>query len=133
MTGLVTHRTALSESRTALATMRSHLSNERTHLSYLRTAVSLIGFGITLNQFAIYLVESDRFTAGTAHLQNAKWVGFGMAVLGVALLLWSIFRYHRTSRDIERQQYHSDWRPVLTTTVIFLVLATATTVWLFLG
>lgn len=131
-TGLSTHRTGLSENRTALSTLRSHLSNERTHLSYLRTAIALIGFGITLNRFVIYLVENDRFSRNSS-LQNTKWVGFGMVVLGIALLIWSIYRHQRTARDIERHEYHSDWKAVRAATVIFLVLCTLTTIWLFSG
>jgi putative membrane protein len=131
-TGLSTHRTGLSEKRTDLSTLRSHLSNERTHLSYVRTAIALIGFGITLNRFVIYLVENEQLSRASS-LADTKWVGLGMVGLGIALLAWSIYRYHRTSRDIERHEYRSDWRAVRAVTVIFLILSTVTTIWLFLG
>jgi inner membrane protein YidH len=135
-TELSEHRTQLSENRTTLSTLRSHLSNERTHLSYLRTAISLVGFGITLNRFAIYLIQNDRLAAGAgglSALRDTKSVGLGMVVLGFALLAWSLFRFHRTARDIETHRYHTDWRAVWIVSGIFLLLGIATTLWLFLN
>lgn len=49
------------------------------------------------------------------------------------LLAWAIFRFHRTSRDIELRRYHTDWRAVLIVSAVFLILGIATTFWLFLG
>lgn len=133
-TKLSEHRTELSDKRTAVSILRSHLANERTHLSYLRTAIALVGFGITLNRFAIYLIQNERLTPSQAAppvLNDAKWVGIGMVVLGVVLLAWSLFRFHRTASDIENQRYHTDWRAVLVMTVSVLLIGIATTVWLF--
>jgi putative membrane protein len=133
-TGLSEHRTALSEKRTTLSMLRSHLSNERTHLSYLRTSISLIGFGTTLNRFAAALIQEPvvQTTAAAAPaLRDAKWVGFGMVVLGFAVALWALFRFHRTARDIETRRIRTDWRAILLTTAIFLVLGAATLGWLF--
>lgn len=135
-TALSGHRTGLSEHRTTLSTLRSHLSNERTHLSYLRTAISLVGFGITLNRFAIYLIQNERVGALGGRqpaLHDTKSVGLGMVVLGFALLAWSLFRFHRTSRDIEAHRYHTDWRAVWAVSGVFLLLGIATTLWLFLS
>jgi putative membrane protein len=135
-TGLSEHRTALSENRTTLSTLRSHLSNERTHLSYLRTAISLIGFGTTLNRFAAALAGNatvNPAVVGVTALHDAKWVGFGMVVLGFALVAWALFRFHRTSRDIELRRYRTDWRAVLVVTGVFLALGIATMGWLFFG
>jgi putative membrane protein len=135
-TGLSGERTDLSHQRTALSTLRSHLSNERTHLSYLRTAIALVGFGITLNRFAIYLIQSDTTgatAAGGAALRDTKSVGLGMVVLGFALLIWALYRFHRTSRDIEERRHHTGWRAVLVASILFLVFGVATTFWLFLG
>jgi inner membrane protein YidH len=134
-TALSEHRTALSENRTTLSTLRSHLSNERTHLSYLRTAISLVGFGITLNRFAIYLIQNERLAAlggGKSALRDTKSIGLGMVVLGFSLLAWSLFRFYRTSRDIEARRYHTDWRAVWVMSGLFLALGVVTTLWLFL-
>jgi inner membrane protein YidH len=135
-TGLSVERTDLSHQRTALSTLRSHLSNERTHLSYVRTAIALVGFGITLNRFAIYLIQNDNAgvsAAGGAALHDTKSVGLGMVVLGFALLIWAVFRFHRTSRDIEQRRYHTGWRSVLIASFLFLAFGAATTFWLFLS
>lgn len=132
-TDLSQHRTQLSEHRTTLSTLRSHLSNERTHLSYLRTAIALVGFGITLNRFAIFLIQNAAPGVGQPALRDTKSVGLGMVVLGFVLLAWSLFRFHRTSRDIEARRYHTDWRAVWIASGVFLVLGVATTLWLFLS
>ncbi len=39
------------------------------------------------------------------------------------LLAWAIFRFHRTSRDIELRRYHTDWRAVLIVSAVFLIPA----------
>lgn len=133
-TGLSEHRTELSEKRTSLSSLRSHLSNERTHLSYLRTSIALIGFGTTLNRFAAAFVDEpvvQTAAAAAPALRDAKWVGFGMVVLGFALAVWSLFRFHRTARDIETHRIHTDWRAVLLTTSLFVVLGAGTLGWLF--
>jgi len=135
-TGLSEHRTQLSEHRTTLSSLRSHLANERTHLSYLRTSISLVGFGITLNRFAIYLIQNEHLAelaGGQSALRDTKHVGLGMVVLGFALLAWALFRFHRTSRDIEEHRYHTDWRAVWAVSGVFLLLGIATTFWLFLN
>ncbi len=94
-----------------------------------------MGFGITLNRFAIYLIQNEHRVPrdGLAPLHETKWVGLGMVVIGFALLAWSVYRFHRTSRDIESQRYHTDWRAVLVVSGLFLLLGVATTLWLFLA
>jgi putative membrane protein len=133
-TGLSVERTDLSHQRTALATLRSHLANERTHLAYMRTAIALIGFGITLNRFAIYLIQSATAAStsgGTPALRDTKSVGLGMVILGFTLMIWAVYRFHRTSRDIEERRYHTGRRAMLTASVLFLMLGVMTTFWLF--
>ena len=113
-TELSKHRTHLSEHRTGLSELRSHLSNERTHLSYLRTAVSLIGFGITLNRFSIYLRQEKHLepSASRMLLRNTGNVGSGMVLLGLALLVWSLYRYWHVSKEIEAGSAQPRYRAV---------------------
>jgi putative membrane protein len=110
-TELSEHRSALSQlrsdlsrHRTDLSDERSHLANERTHLSYLRTAVSLVTFGTTLNRFAVALAEDPRLAEkekALSSLYSTEWIGLGMAGLGLALLLWSLYRYQLVSSGIQ--------------------------------
>ena len=131
-TELSKHRTHLSEHRTGLSALRSHLSNERTHLSYLRTAVSLIGFGITLNRFSIYLQQEKHLELQGSHalLRNTRNVGSGMVVLGLVLLVWSLYRYWLVSKEIETGTAKARYRAVAVLTVAFIVLGSASAVWL---
>ncbi len=132
-TTLSMYRTRLSVYRTQVSNLRSHLANERTHLSYLRTTVSLVGFGITLNRFAIYLIQQGK-TPETTHrmLRDAGHAGIGMVVLGLLLLLWSIYRYWRVGEDIERGQYIARQKGTLVASFGLLALGGLTAVWLFL-
>jgi putative membrane protein len=132
-THLSEHRTDLSEHRTGLSELRSHLSNERTHLSYLRTAVSLIGFGITLNRFSIYLRQEKGLAAAGSRLllRNTGNVGSGMVILGLALLVWSLYRYWQTSKEIETGSCQPRYRAVSVMTLALIILGGASAVWLF--
>ncbi|MGQ4583601.1 DUF202 domain-containing protein [Lysobacter sp. F60174L2] len=130
-TQLATYRTRLAIYRTRISNVRSHLANERTHLSYLRTTVSLIGFGITLNRFSMYLIQSGETPAGRALLRDTGNAGWAMVVLGLALLMWSIYRYWRVGRDIEQGTYRARNKGTLVASLGLLVLGGLTAVWLF--
>jgi putative membrane protein len=132
-TRLSIYRTRLSVYRTQVSNLRSHLANERTHLSYLRTTVSLVGFGITLNRFSMYLVQQKELSEQhTRHfLRDAGNAGLGMVVLGLLLLLWSIYRYWAVGRDIERGQYVSHQKGTIGASIGLLLLGGLTAVWLF--
>lgn len=124
----------LAAERTDLAHLRSHLANERTHLAYLRTAVSLIGFGITLNRFSLYLLENQALSpeSGRWVLRNTEHAGVGMALLGVVVLGYSLYRFWRVSQDIERAQYVPRYRPTVILTIGLLVLGGVSAFWLLL-
>ncbi len=122
----------LASERTHLAHLRSHLANERTHLAYLRTGVSLIGFGITLNRFSLYLLQNRELSPESTRwgLRNTEHAGVGMASLGVVVLGYSLYRFWRVSRDIERAQYVARYRPTLVLTIGLLALGGASALWL---
>jgi len=131
-TTLSIYRTRLAVYRTHVANLRSHLANERTHLAYLRTCVSLIGFGITINRFGIFLLQQGQALKSRPLLQDASNAGLGMVILGLLLLLWSIYRYWQVSRDIESGQFVSRYRGTLGASIGLLVLGGVTALWLFL-
>jgi len=117
-----------------LARGRTHLGNERTHLAYLRTTVSLIGFGITINRFSTYLIQNDQAPkGGRLMLHDASNAGFGMVLLGLALLVWSLVRYRLVTRDIERGVIDSRHRATTAFTIGLLLLGGWTAVWLFIS
>jgi len=126
--------TDLAVKRTGLADLRSHLANERTHLAYLRTCVSLVGFGITLNRFAVYLREHDQLGATTSRrlLHNTENVGAGMIVLGLALAIWSLYRYWHVNADIKNASFRPMDRAVEGITLLFILIGGVTAAWLIL-
>jgi putative membrane protein len=130
-TKLSEYRTRLAVYRTDIANLRSHLANERTHLAYLRTTVSLIGFGITLNRFSGYLIGKHETPEHIGLLRETGNAGFGMVLLGLALLMWSIYRYWRVGSDIERGIYVSHQRGTLIASIGLLLLGGLTAFWLF--
>lgn len=131
---LSTHRTKLSIKRTGLSDLRSHLANERTHLAYLRTSISLIGFGITLNRFAVFLQEHGKLAVeGTRPvLRSTEHAGAGMVVIGLALIVWSLYRYWHVNQDIETARFRPLHRAVIMLTALLLLAGGFTAAWLFL-
>ena len=117
---------------TDLARGRTHMANERTHLAYLRTTVSLIGFGITINRFSTYLIQNDQApSGGRLLLHDASNAGFGMVLLGLALLVWSLVRYWQVSGDIERGVIVARHRATTVFSIGLLLIGGLTAVWLF--
>jgi putative membrane protein len=131
-TKLSVYRTRLSVYRTGVSNLRSHLANERTHLSYLRTTVSLVGFGITLNRFSGYLIQRGETPEGLPLLRDAGNAGLGMVVLGLLLLMWSVYRYWRVGQDIEHGEYIARQRGTLIASIGLLLLGGLTALWLLI-
>lgn len=125
--------TQLSQHRTSLSDVRSHLANERTHLAYLRTAVSLMSFGITLNRFSIYLEQSgshEHIQSTRFLLRDAANVGWGLVVLGTALLIWALLRYRRVYRQIVEVRFQPDSLSVTLLTLAVVLLGAISAAWL---
>lgn len=122
----------LALERTNLAMTRSHLANERTHLAYLRTTVSLIGFGITLNRFSIYLQQNELMTPQRIGLlRDTGTIGKGMVLVGLGLLLWSVYRFWATSLDIQHDRFVPRYNAVFVISLCLLLAGGLTALWLF--
>ncbi|SNS22704.1 Uncharacterized membrane protein YidH, DUF202 family [Sphingomonas laterariae] len=131
-TDLSDYRTELSQHRTELSDDRSHLSNERTHLSYLRTAVSMMSFGVTLNRFAVFLAENERAATPAKEtalrMQSTELIGLGMVVIGVFLLVWSLYRYQSVHTQIMAGHFEPPATSVTMLTIAILVFGAVTTI-----
>ena len=92
--------------------------------------MSLIGFGITLNRFSIYLIQQGQESEKIGLLRDTSNAGLGMVLLGLALLTWSIYRYWRVGKDIERGQYMPRQRGTLVASIGLLLLGGLTALWL---
>lgn len=126
------HRTELSEHRTLLSNARSYMANERTHLAYFRTSLSLMSFGITLNRFSIYLRENKITTSHHGILRQTESVGLGMVLLGLALLIWALYRFRKVSHEIETDTYESPKESITIMTLAIIALGGVTAIWLFI-
>ena len=118
---------------TPSANLSSHLANERTHLAYLRTSISLMTFGVTLNKFSLWLLQHESAPASARPLRDASNVGWGMVVVGLALLAWSLYRFWQVSRDIDRGVFVARYRAVFVVSLVLLLIGGASALWLFLG
>lgn len=132
-TDLALDRTRFASYRTNVAKLRSHLANERTHLAYLRTTVSLIGFGITINRFSSFLIQRGQAPQERVLMKDSSNAGIGMVVLGLLLLVWSVYRYWRVSENIEKGEYVVRYRAILVVTIGLLLLGGMTALWLFIS
>lgn len=79
-----------AEIRDQMAVQRTIFANERTLMAYLRTAIAIIGGGFA----AIKLSQ---------HLYM-EIIGTVMMPLGLALAVYSFFRYFQKQRLIQRQR-----------------------------
>ena len=133
-TALSEHRTDLSEHRTLLSDSRSLLSNERTHLGYVRTGLSLMTFGITLNRFALALLQGKGAADATQshaielRIKSTEQIGLGMLVLGLALLMWSLYRYKKVNDQILVNRLEPPRISAVTMTLALVLLGGMTTV-----
>ncbi|MFV8258572.1 YidH family protein [Bdellovibrio bacteriovorus] len=134
-TDLSEHRTELSESRSDLSAVRSHLANERTHLAYMRTGISLVSLGITMNRFSWFLLENKEISryGGRPFLHDAKNTGLGMVILGCAMLIWSLYRYSQTAKQIESHHYLPAHRSVRIFTLSLIFIGIVSVLWMIMG
>jgi putative membrane protein len=128
---LAVHRNRLAMRQSGLAELRANLSNENTHLAYLRMAISLVVFGISLNQFSQFMQEQNRVGIGRLLLRNTEFAGAGMVILGIVVSLWSLFRYWTVRRAIRRGHSRPFDVAVASLTLLLVVPAVATVVWIF--
>lgn len=93
-----------------------HAANERTFLAWVRTGIAIIAFGFVVEKFNLSVrtmaeaskadagsrLNFDRFTGAFCHYD-----GLALIVIGIALILISLFRFIRTGRMIDDAQSHS--------------------------
>ena len=83
------------------------LAAERTLLAWLRTGLALMGFGFVVARFGWFLREmalAGHHPADPGTVAS-HWVGTGLVVMGVWVLLGSTVRYRRYLRALERDDH----------------------------
>jgi len=91
-----------------------HAANERTFLAWVRTGIAIIAFGFVVEKFNLFVrtiaeaskagsrLQFERFTGAFSHYD-----GLVLIVIGIAIILISLFRFIRTGRMIDDAQSHS--------------------------
>jgi putative membrane protein len=87
-----------------------HAANERTFLAWVRTGIAIIAFGFVVEKFNLFVramaeanrpegvsrLQLDRFTGSFSHYD-----GLALILIGMALILVSLFRFVKTGRMID--------------------------------
>jgi len=79
------------------ATSRTHLANERTYLAWWRTGIVAIATSVGVGRLVPSLTHKTRLPFAI--------VGAGFALLGVALIVYSLFRARDVHDAIDRGTY----------------------------
>lgn len=86
------------------AWLRTRLALERTVMASLRTSVALIGFGFTIVQFFERMGQMN-VSAPARFPGAAYYLGLGLILCGVALLMISIWDYRKTVSYLWNRDY----------------------------
>jgi putative membrane protein len=93
-----------------------HAANERTFLAWVRTGIATIAFGFVVEKFNLFVrtiaeanasdaatrLRLERFSGAFSHYD-----GLALILIGMAIIVLSLFRFVRTSRMIDDQQSHT--------------------------
>ncbi|AFY01135.1 hypothetical protein Bdt_1437 [Bdellovibrio bacteriovorus str. Tiberius] len=101
----------------------------------MRTGISLVSLGITMNRFSWFLMENKAISrhGGRPFLDDAKNTGLGMVILGSAMLIWSLYRYSHTAKQIDAHHYLPAHRSVRAFTLALILIGIVSVLWMIVG
>ena len=105
---------------------REHQANERTFLAWLRTSIALIGFGFALARFGLFLRQLETAVTQevipTYSLISYQTLGVGLVIVGIFVIVLSVWRYNQVFWQIERADYRPSRLLVWLTAGIVIIL-----------
>jgi putative membrane protein len=81
---------------------RTRMAADRTLMASLRTSLALIGFGFTIVKF--FQEVGKKLEIESAMASPARNFGITLVVLGIALLVVSLFNHRQLARDHRRRR-----------------------------
>jgi putative membrane protein len=93
-----------------------HAANERTFLAWVRTGIAVIAFGFVVEKFNLFVRTIAQVNTSNGvtqqHLERfsgafSHYDGLALIVMGMAIIVISLFRFIRTSRMIDDRQSHT--------------------------
>jgi putative membrane protein len=90
-----------------VADLRDYLAEERTFLAWIRTGIALMAFGLVTAQFQLFADEPHvtQHAAGAPPHGPSLWFGTTLIAIGVAVHLFSAWRYMRLVGELSRGQF----------------------------
>ena len=102
---------------------REYQANERTFLAWLRTSIALIGFGFAIARFGLFLRQFETGQAPlTAPFINSQYLGVGLVMFGMAIIVLAAWRYSQVFSQIERGDFRPSRRAIWGLTAIMTLL-----------
>ncbi len=90
-----------------VADLRDYLAEERTFLAWIRTGIALMAFGLLVARLEFFAdrPHTPQHASG-AHLHGPSlWFGTALVAIGVAVHLFSTWRYTRLVSELGRGQF----------------------------
>ena len=92
-----------------MADLRDYLAEERTFLAWIRTGIALMGFGLVVVAHFDLFADEPRITEHASgvhpHWMASLWFGTALVAIGVAVNLFSAWRYMRLVGQLNRGQF----------------------------
>jgi len=118
---------------------KDHLANERTFLAWIRTSVGIMAFGFVVEKFALFVkkliyvldhkgLSSQNFDAPLPSYSTL--FGLTLIILGALIAIFSYLSYRRTTRQIEKGNYHCPFILAACVTGLVVVIAVVLSIYL---
>ena len=90
-----------------VADLRDYLAEERTFLAWIRTGIALMGLGLVVAHFELFADEPHitQHASGVHPHAPSLWFGTALVAIGVAVNLFSAWRYTRLVGELSRDQF----------------------------